>query len=73
VFVFSPDRARLDSSGAFRNEVMCYFGDQGSIDRRQPQDPLARQSRREDQNRSDRVSEADAHRVHVVKTYLPFP
>ena len=32
VFVFPPDRSRLDSSRAFRNQVMGYFGYQGSID-----------------------------------------
>lgn len=43
MFVIAPDGARLDSSGAFGDEVMGDFGDQGVIDFRQPEDRLARQ------------------------------
>lgn len=43
------------------------FADQGSVDLREPQDRFTRQGRREDHDRSDRVSEADPHRVHVME------
>ena len=41
MLVFPPNGSWLCSSRAFRNQVMRYFGDQCSIDLRQPHDRLA--------------------------------
>ena len=67
MFVFSSDGSGFYSSGAFGDKVMRYLRQHRSIDLRQREEGLTRQGRREDQDRSDGVGKADAHRIENTR------